>query len=143
MPYMQDSSGFVFETENPQYHAEAKRLSTKEGAALYVAQTKEELRQLAPQGSTVYCILRDVSRSGMSRRISFYVLRDNRPRCVDHLISVLAVGGARRHPSKDGLVVGGCGMDMGFHVVYSLARSLYRDEPGQRDAGYSLNHEWL
>jgi len=43
--------------------------------------------------------------------------------------------------------VGGCGMDMGFHAVYSLARVLFRDKyEGQADAvdaGYSLSQAWL
>ena len=49
----------------------------------------------------------------------------------------------RQNDRKGALIVGGCGMDMGFHVVYSLARSLYPEKPGQRDGGYSLKHEWL
>jgi hypothetical protein len=40
------------------------------------------------------------------------------------------------------LRVGGCGMDMGFHTVYSLARSLFREDLNTKDAGYSLNHAW-
>jgi hypothetical protein len=43
--------------------------------------------------------------------------------------------------------VGGAGMDMGFHVVYSLSRVLFRDKyEGQADAvdaGYSLSQAWL
>lgn len=140
--YMQDESGTVFTTENPQYHPDAKRLSAKDGAALLRDQTKRELRDmLAGQDRpTVYCVLRDVSRSGMSRRISFFVIRDNRPRCIDYAVSILGAGGARRHPNKDGVVVHGCGMDMGFHVVYALAAALYA---GEQDAGYRIAHEWL
>lgn len=143
MPYIRDPSGHVFETDNPHFHPDCVRLSAKEGRAAYVAQSKAELRQLAPTGATIYCVLRDVSRSGMSRRISFYVIQDNRPRCIDYLIEVLGTGGAKRHGNKDGLVVPGCGMDMGFHVVYSLARSLHSDAPGSGDAGYALQHSWL
>jgi hypothetical protein len=36
----------------------------------------------------------------------------------------------------NGLVVGGCGMDMGVHVIYNLAYKLYGD-------GYKLKSEWL
>ena len=55
-----------------------------------------------------------------------------------------------------GLVVGGCGMDMGFHVVYSLGRVLWPkgfkvngigrngDISGHdKDGGYRLVHQWL
>lgn len=52
-----------------------------------------------------------------------------------------------------GIVVGGCGMDMGFHLVYNLGRTLWptgTDNPhGRRnghpdsDGGYALKHGWL
>jgi len=32
--------------------------------------------------------------------------------------------------------VGGCGMDMGFHLVYTLASVLYND-------GYALTHRYI
>ena len=32
--------------------------------------------------------------------------------------------------------VGGCGMDMGFHLVYTLSSVLYDD-------GYAIKQEWL
>ena len=57
-------------------------------------------------------------------------------------------------PDKTGgLRVSGCGMDMGFHVVYNLGYALWPDgtpEPhGTRngapdsDGGYALKHRWL
>ena len=39
-------------------------------------------------------------------------------------------------PPKDGYRVGGCGMDMGFHLVHELGYRLFND-------GYSLKHEWI
>jgi hypothetical protein len=33
-------------------------------------------------------------------------------------------------------LVQGCGMDMGFHVVYSLSQTLFND-------GYALKQRWL
>jgi len=38
------------------------------------------------------------------------------------------------------LRVGGCGMDMGFHIVYSLSLALYGSA---NDGGYTLSQEWL
>jgi len=32
-----------------------------------------------------------------------------------------------RQGKSDGLIVGGCGMDMGFHVVYQLGAALWPD----------------
>ena len=42
-------------------------------------------------------------------------------------------------PPTDGYKVGGCGMDMGFHLVYTLSSLLYKKDRG----GYELRHEWL
>jgi hypothetical protein len=81
------------------------------------------LRDLLPPGSTAHTILRHVSRSGMSRRISVVVITPEGPRDVTW--HVAQVTGFRLSRDHEGLVVGGCGMDMGFAVVYSLSRSLY------------------
>jgi hypothetical protein len=41
----------------------------------------------------------------------------------------------------DGYKVGGCGMDMGFHLVYTLASVLFPED--RKTGGYKLNHEWI
>lgn len=129
----------------------------------------EQLRQLFPIGSTIYCVIRSVSRSGMSREISFFAGGPNHEvSCVDWLVC----RALDYHLGKAGVKVSGCGMDMGFHVVYSVARVIYRDafectgksdcpsndhrnERGDErkngysidrihsDAGYALNYRWL
>lgn len=79
-----------------------------------------ELRKLFPVGSTVPTILRHVSKSGMSRAISVIgpTLGD-----VSHLVA--RAGVAKLDRAHGGLKMGGCGMDMGFALVYSLSRTLY------------------
>lgn len=115
------------------------------------AEALATLREILPPGSTVYCVLRSVSRSGMSRRIDFYRIEDNQPRYLSGLIAKVL---DMRHPAdsrQQGLRVDGCGMDMGFHIVYTVARVLYRDGwndavsglPSTRDAGYALRSEWI
>lgn len=82
-------------------------------------------------GDTVYTILDHVSRSGMSRNIRVVLLKtDERTSEPIPLHPNWAVGtiiGAPRASKGDGFRVGGCGMDMGFHVVYTLSRYLYPD----------------
>ena len=41
-------------------------------------------------------------------------------------------------PNKhwDSIVVRGCGMDMGYHVVHNLSHALFGE-------GYNLKHRWL
>lgn len=89
------------------------------------------LRDLCPPGTKVYTILRHVSSSGMTRVIDAFVFytdeRDGeaRPFWLSGLISTAC--DIKRDPKRDGLRVGGCGMDMGFWVVYTLGRYLYPD----------------
>jgi hypothetical protein len=94
---------------------------------MYTKQEKqdalESLRKMLKPGDTVYTVLRNVSRSGMSRRIDAYKLTDNRPEYLSNYMAVLL---DQQYP-KDGLKVGGCGMDMGFWLVYTISHMLYRD----------------
>lgn len=81
----------------------------------------EQLRAMLPPGSTVKTILRHVSRSGMSRSISVIIGSD------DYSWLVARAFGDKIDQKNGGLKVGGCGMDMGYHVVHSLSATLYRD----------------
>jgi hypothetical protein len=129
-------------------------------------------------GAKIYTCVKHVSASGMSRRISLYIVcpttrtndrgrKETTHEIVDITGSVAHVLDYKRH--KDGgVVVGGCGMDMGFHVVYNLGRVLFpKGAPlaftshgrrhqakqaaklaGKRattetDGGYLLKQEWL
>lgn len=120
-----------------------------------IKEAEEILRKWLKPGDTVFTVLRHVSSSGMTRRIDLYKFENNEPVYLSGYAA--KVLGDRRH--KDGgIVVGGCGMDMGFHLVYSLSRRLFPggfDLPkGKRgrngdtsghdnDGGYALNHRWL
>lgn len=95
------------------------------------------------EGCTVYTKINHVSKSGMSRAISCYIIVDNRPVKIDYLIcKVLEV--AKFDTKHGGAKVGGCGMDMGFDLVYRLSRKLFESAPGHpTDGGYNLKQEWL
>jgi hypothetical protein len=99
------------------------------------AHSLEQLRKWLPKGTRVFTFLRAVSRSGMRREISVVVwqLGEGRPIHPNH--HVCQVLGLRRGKSDD-VIIPGCGMDMGFHLVYELAYALY----GNADA---LTQEWL
>lgn len=94
-----------------------------------VKEALTELRRLLKPGSTVYTVCTHVSASGMTRHISCFTTWKNPYtkkqdiRRIDHLVA--KVCGFRRLEYKEGLLVQGCGMDMGFHVVYAIGRSLY------------------
>ncbi len=120
-------------------------------------EAEKALRKMCKPGSTVYTILRHVSSSGMSRRISCFIIdKDRKPLTIDWYIEKLGL--YKRHKSKEGLIVGGCGMDMGFDVVYQTSGQLYpkgfklaKNQHGRNgdtsgfdnNGGYALNQEWV
>lgn len=102
----------------------------------------EELKKFLNKNETVYTVLRSVSRTGMSRVMDLFVIRDNQPRRITWQAAKALGWAYSTRPGSEGLKVGGCGMDMGFHAVYSLAGTLWRSESA-KDAGYLLDHRWL
>lgn len=99
------------------------------------AEAIDKLRGWIKPGDTVYTILDHVSTSGMSRAIRVLVPtvgENGHAGTVDFIHPNYAVGKAlglrhwkRQGREQDALVVGGCGMDMGFHLVYELSHTLY------------------
>lgn len=89
-------------------------------------EAQEFLRAIIAPGDTIYTILRHVSRSGMSRSISCMIIdKDGEP--VDVSGFVARAIGERFDRDNGGVKVGGCGMDMGFHLVYTLSYTLFPD----------------
>lgn len=95
------------------------------------AEALARLREWLKPGDTVYTICEHVSTSGMSRaiRVVLPTVADGR---VEFLHPNHAVGlvlglrhWTRRGHKQDALVVGGCGMDMGFHLVNSLSYAVF------------------
>lgn len=137
------------------------------------AEAADTLRELLPPGTTVYTVLRHVSRSGMSRDIDLYVMQDGEPRWISRLAARAA--GLTFNERAEAVRMGGCGMDMGFAAVYALSHALYPDgfecvgetiresdsfvvgcpsndhSNGDRDysphhhasGGYALRHRWM
>lgn len=90
----------------------------------------EILHENIKPGDTVYTSLRQVASNGMSRHIEVMVPRKRADgslyiRNITSLVGRAA--GFKVSPKTDALVVGGAGMDMGFHVVYSLSSAMFRD----------------
>lgn len=133
----------------------------------YSAEERNEalatLRGWLKPGDTVYTILRHCSASGMSRRITLCIIRLAKKGDADKAPYVLYLDGNAEkvldhaRPAKgDGIKVGGCGMDMGYHLVYGLSRALFPDgfkvkgtgrngdtSGHDNDGGYALRHRWL
>lgn len=119
------------------------------------------LRKVLKPGSTVHTILRHRARSGMFRVISLFITDTDYKgktyiRCIDG--DVCTILDRTYNRTHDGIPTGGCGMDMGYHLVYTLSRYLFPEgfkvPKGQhgrngdtsghdKDGGYALNHRWL
>jgi len=96
------------------------------------------LRELCPPGTRVYTSLEHRARSGMARWVSLYVIHKGRN--VNVTGYAATVLGARRSDAHNGGIrVDGCGMDMGFHLVYHLAATLYPTGHGCIGAGCPSN----
>lgn len=94
------------------------------------AEAIAKLREILKPGDTVYCILRHVSRSGMMRRLDVYkpdTDADGKP-WQRYLTALVADAlGYKLRRDENGIRVSGCGMDMGWHVVFNLSATLYPD----------------
>lgn len=89
---------------------------------------------------TVYTILRKVSASGMTRHISFKSVEGSSIYDITYLVARVLGDKVSDVNGYNTIKVNGCGMDMGFHMVYSLSSVLYK---GEERAGYKLSHRWL
>ena len=88
------------------------------------------LGDILPPGSKLFMLVTRVSRSGMSRRIRCFVpyradadagIRRDGIRDVSYLCARALGWGV----SDDGVLVHGCGMDMGFHLASELAHAVH------------------
>ena len=93
----------------------------------------EYIKKHIKKGDTLYTKIVKVSPSGLSRQITVLDIKDGTPSYWSYYVSK-ALG----YKLKDdgSILVQGCGMDMGFHVVYSLSQTLFND-------GYALKQRWL
>lgn len=127
-----------------------------------------KLRGMLQPGDTVYTILNSVSRSGMNRRISLCVGSGKDVNNITWLVAHALgepIKQRGQYVQDAGISVSGCGMDMGFELVYRLSSKLYsegfecagvrcpsndhsngdrnREPHHHSDGGYALKHKWL
>ena len=154
--YMRTANGDVFSTTMPEYHKDCERMARAEGAELYRLQEITGLKKWIKPGTTIYTKLESVSASGMSRRISVYAVRPaskGLPASIANITHAVAEVIGYTVSDKGGIVASGCGMDMGFAIVYALGRGMWpkgtpkphgaRNGAPDKDGGYALKHSWL
>jgi hypothetical protein len=129
-------------------------------------EARTELRKHIKPGDTVYTVLHHVSRSGMQREIGVVLLScDNGEIISLHPNYLVSKALSIRQGKRDGLIMGGCGMDMGFALVHQLSYALFPDSfecigekcpsndhnNGDRDrtphkhssGGYAIKQRWM
>ena len=99
----------------------------------------EQLREWIKPNDTLWTQLQHVSKSGMTRHIKVRNLKpDHSGEChpYDYTYLVAKALGSKVSDRYDGIKREGCGMDMGFDLIYNLSYVLYGD-------GYAINQRWL
>ena len=94
----------------------------------------EKLKEAIKEGDTLYTQVKHVSKSGMTRHIAVRFIKDDYPYDYTYLVAKALDWGYS--DKNHGVKVGGCGMDMGFHLINSLSYTLYDD-------GYAIKQRWL
>lgn len=102
------------------------------------AEAADMLRRYLQAGSVVYATVRTVSRSGLSRRIDLYTIAGpvgdfhyGKPFLAR--LSGFAARALGLPCDDNGVRVDGCGMDMRFHLVDLLSRTLFGHPERQAD----------
>ena len=102
-------------------------------------------RLLEYRGKKVWAKVNTVSRSGMNRRISLYVVVERRyedrisgiPKAEPYIqkIDYWVARATRRKSNEDGVQIGGCGMDMIFALIESINWAVWKYEHPDEDIG--------
>jgi len=116
----------------------SKKTAAERGEAI------ERLRTLfaGDDKPVIHTITRHVSASGMSRDISLIYVKGGSLHNITYSAALALEWPLSEKSGNRAVRVSGCGMDMGFHLVYTLSRVLYRDTV-EGDAGYALSQAWL
>lgn len=148
-----------------------------------VTEARADLLKLLKPGQIIHPVLRHRSASGMSRVIDLLIAYDHfdsiyppkpadvaaypgekdftaKPKRVRTGPRVRSIGwiaakamGRNFDSDLQGIKIGGCGMDMGFALVYDLGATLWpkgtpkphgkRNGEPDSEGGYALKHSWL
>ena len=113
----------------------------------------EHLKKNIKPGDKIFTSMKSVSRSGMSRKLQAFVIRDNEPWNISGYVA--AAIGLPLDRDIFAVKISGCGMDMGFELVYQLGYALWPKGDGkftrnrngnngpETDGGYCLYQAWL
>lgn len=109
----------------------------------YRAEALDRLRGFFPQGSDVTTTIKNVTRSGMGRTITVLAYDSELGRIRNVSMDVARVLDWQYDDDRGGVYVTGAGMDMAFHLTYTLSRALYAEADGGERSGYLLNQRTI
>ena len=105
----------------------------------------ERLRKELKPGSEVYTVVKHVSRSGMKRSIQVFTIRKNQAVWLGYSVAVAL--GWSFDENRESVFVEGCGMDMGFHLVYELSATIFHGKKSpkgfNKSPGFWLKQRWI
>jgi hypothetical protein len=87
----------------------------------------EQVRNLAPIGSTIYAVIRSVAPSGMSRTMDLFVIHDGELLYLSGYFLDIHKTFYSRDKATNAIRVKGTGMDMVFDTVRTLAYAVHGD----------------
>jgi hypothetical protein len=102
----------------------------------------------------IYTVLTHVSSSGMYRHIKLLIAGDDQVLDISWNVARI-LSNVDYKKNINGVGISGCGMDMGFSIVYELGSALFPNGDGktitnrngdtkpETDGGYILKHGWL
>lgn len=100
-----------------------------------IEETKSQLLELIKEDSEIVVVLHSASKSGMSRKMSAYVIKDNK--LINLNLFVERLGICKR--DKNGhLIVQGCGMDMAFWLADAIKSELYGCDIANENQQYRI-----
>lgn len=82
----------------------------------------QKLRNWINKDTGIVIVIKSISKSGMSRKMEIYT------RDLDLHLSYHVSKALDWRMKGDSVLVSGCGMDMAFHLAYSLSHVLYSEE---------------
>ena len=92
-------------------------------------------------GSTIYTTLKHCSKSGMSRAIGLHIVDKKSGDILQLNYLAVKLGIGNFNKKHGGITQTGCGMDMGFDLVYRLSRKIF--DSTNSDSGYALKQTWI
>lgn len=150
--YLQFANGEVHDNSHRFDHPGATPITKTQYLTIYAERRADYLRTLFKPGTRVATTLAKVSSSGMRRAIKVLAVNES-GEIIDVSWAVATVVGRLFDRKNGGVICNGCGMDMGFDLVYAMGRSLWpegtpephstRNGDPDRDGGYAIKQYWV